>query len=261
MVTVAASGFGVAEKLFASECASVEDANDLGCGQQLATQPFFFTGRNRSGFRSLVVRTTAAISPYDIATSSKCAPQCVIVVTQGDGLAWAVAPISFGPAIPSASAAGSPPRCKNAQITASDSGGGAALGHVDQVLVFVNNGHTACALSGYPGVAGLDSIGQPQVQARRTLSGYMGGLLPGHTTPPVVSLGPGETASAIVEGTDNPIGSRPCFHYQSLLVTPPNLTDQTRVDISGAGMQGFPDCSGLEVHPVVAGSSGSSPGF
>jgi hypothetical protein len=169
--------------------------------------------------------------------------------------------MTFGPATPSAFSVGSLPPCTNAQITVSDAGGGAALGHVDQVLVFTNTGHTACTLTGYPRLAGLSSIGQDETQATRTPGGYMGGLLSGDTTPPVVSLAPGETASAIVEGTDNPIGSRPCFHYQALLVTPPNLTDQTRVGISDAGMQGFPDCSGLEVHPVVAGSTGSSPGF
>lgn len=259
-VTVTASGFGVTQKLFASECASVEDANDLGCGQQLAAQPFFFTRSNRSGSTSLVVLTTAATSPYDVASHSQCAPQCVIVVTQGDGLAWAVVPINFGQATPT-SAAGSAPPCTNAQIAVSDISGGAGLGHVDQLLVFTNISHTACTLTGYPGVAGLSSIGQDEVQAARTLGGYMGGLLPGDIALPVVSLAPGESASAIVESTDNPIGSQSCLHFQALLVTPPNLTDQTRVGIADAGMQGFPDCSGLQVHPVVAGSGGSSPGF
>jgi len=95
-VTVVVTGFGVAEKIFVSECANIEDANELGCGQQLAAQPFLTTGNNRSGSTAFVVRTNVATKPYDIATTSRCAPQCVIVATQGVGLAWAVAPITIG---------------------------------------------------------------------------------------------------------------------------------------------------------------------
>jgi len=89
----------------------------------------------------------------------------------------------------------------------------------------------------------------------------MGGLVPGVTALPVVSLTPGQTASAVVEGTDNPLGPQPCPHYPALLVTPPNLTEQVQVQVSDLGSQGFPGCSGIEVHPVVPGSGGSSPGF
>lgn len=108
-------------------------------------------------------------------------------------------------------------------------------------------------------MAGLDAQGGEAVQAQRTLNGYLGGLIVG-ATPPVVSLAPGQIASATVEGTDNPIGSATsCPFYPYLLVTPPDLTDSVRVTVTDFGRPnhpGLPGCATIEVHPVVPGSSG-----
>jgi hypothetical protein len=95
-VKVAVSGFGVAGKVFLSECDSAQDANALGCGPQLAAQPFLLTGEHRSGSATFVVRVRAAALPYSSAPSVTCAEFCVIVATQGGSGAWAVAPIAFG---------------------------------------------------------------------------------------------------------------------------------------------------------------------
>jgi hypothetical protein len=152
--------------------------------------------------------------------------------------------------------------CRDGQISVSDGGGGAGLGHEDQVILFSNQSQATCVLSGYPGVAGLDAQGDQVVQARRTLGGYLGGVRSGETAPPPVRLAPGQTASAMVEGTDNPVGSATsCPYYPALLVTPPNLTGSVRVHISDVGTDppGLPGCSPIEVHPVVPGSSGSAP--
>ena len=151
--------------------------------------------------------------------------------------------------------------CHDGQVSVSEAVGGAGLGHQDQVILFTNQSQSTCSLSGYPGVAGLDAQGNQVVQAERTLSGYLGGLQNGATTPPTVTLAPGQTASVTVEGTDNPIGSATsCPYYPALLVTPPNLTESVRVNVSGFGTNppGFPGCSQIEVHPVVPGSSGRS---
>jgi Protein of unknown function (DUF4232) len=151
------------------------------------------------------------------------------------------------------------PPCHNAQISVSGAGGGSGLGHQDQVILFTNQSSSTCVLSGYPGVAGLNAQGDQAVQAQRTLGGYMGGLPPGATIPPNVSLAPGQTASAKVEGTDNPVGSATsCPYYPVLLVTPPNLTSSVPVTVSGLGTNppGLPGCSPIEVHPVVPGTSG-----
>jgi hypothetical protein len=155
-------------------------------------------------------------------------------------------------------AAGQP--CSNGAIAVSDTGGGGALGHEDQVIVFTNKGQSTCTLSGYPGVAGLDANGNQVAQAQRTISGYLGGL-PMGASPPNVSLAPGNTASAIVEGTDDPVGTATtCPYYSALLVTPPNLTESTRVTVAGLGSNpsGLAGCSPIEVHPVVPGSGGGA---
>jgi Protein of unknown function (DUF4232) len=143
--------------------------------------------------------------------------------------------------------------CRDGQISVSDAGGGAGVGHEDQVILFTNSSQSPCTLSGYPGVAGLDAQDTQVVQAERTLSGYLGGLENGAATPPIVSLLPGKAASATVEGTDVPVGSATsCPSYPALLVTPPNLTLSVRVT------PGLPGCSPLQIHPVVPGSSGSA---
>lgn len=109
-------------------------------------------------------------------------------------------------------------------------------------MIFTNTGASACALYGYPGVAGLDAAGHQLVQASRE-SGFA------LTT---VVLPPGGTASALVHAGDVPVGpATTCpADYAGLLVTPPNLTHSTRVSVT------LPSCDGLTVRPVVAGSTG-----
>jgi hypothetical protein len=256
-VTVSVKGFLPNRKFYLSECLTPTELNALGCGAQLAAQPFGLTDANGTGSTTFTVHSAASTGAL-IPTVQACTGECVIVATAGFNGALYFAPITFAP--PTIPAASTPP-CDNSHITVSDSGGGAALGHEDQVLVFTNDGHSVCTLTGYPGVAGLNPSGAQVVQASRTLSGYLRGLLPGATALPVVSLAPGQTASALAEGTDNPTGPQPCPHYPALLVTPPGLTEQVQVQVSDLSTQGFPGCSGVEVHPVVPGSSGASPGF
>jgi hypothetical protein len=163
-------------------------------------------------------------------------------------------------AVPFASTSSAPP-CEDGQISVSDNGGGSGLGHQDQVLRFLNVGSRRCALRGYPGIAGLDASGHQVVQAQRTLSGYLGGLQDGSTALPDVTLNPGEVASAVVEGTDNPSGTETsCPSYPYLLVTPPGLTVSTRLTVTGLGNSepGLPGCTRIEIHPVVPGGSGIS---
>lgn len=152
--------------------------------------------------------------------------------------------------------------CQNDQIQVVPLSYGAAAGSVAETIGFVNVSGRSCKLSGYPGVAGLDAQGNQVVQATREIQGMLGGLQNGSTTLPVVSLAPGQTASADVEGSDNPLGeARSCEYYPSLLVTPPNLTQSTsitKIGVQGPGtnVQGFPGCSGLRVNPVVPGNTG-----
>lgn len=172
-------------------------------------------------------------------------------------------PTPLYPSVPSPPAVtSSAPLCTNSQVAVSDGGGGAGLGHENQIILFTNQSNDSCTLSGYPGIAALNSSGQEVVQAERSLSGYLGGLWNNATTPPSVTLQPGGTASAIVEGTDNPVGTETsCPYYPELLVTPPNLTTSVRITVTGLGTppeNGLPGCTSIQVHPVVTGNTGTT---
>jgi hypothetical protein len=150
-----------------------------------------------------------------------------------------------------ASAAGTPAACTFAQLKVSGSSGGAGLGHVAELLHFRNSSAVSCSVHGYPGVAGLTKKGRQIQQAERTRSGYLGGLRP-HRAIPTVTLGPGQVATAMVEGTDVPPGTATsCRELHGLLVTPPNDKRAARLKVS------LPDCSRIQVHPVVKGKTGS----
>ncbi|HVB92489.1 MAG TPA: DUF4232 domain-containing protein [Acidimicrobiales bacterium] len=149
--------------------------------------------------------------------------------------------------------AGSPPHCTSAQLGTTIGQPEAGLGHVGAVIMFRDTSATACVLSGYPGVAGLDSLGHQVVQAARTPGGYLGGLQPSRGGPlPAVDLAArGGTASAYVEGTDHPVGpATSCATYTALLVTPPNALQPIRLATQ------LPACTRLEIHPVVPGLTG-----
>jgi hypothetical protein len=152
---------------------------------------------------------------------------------------------------PTAKAALNPRTCGNADLRLAAGRTDAAMGHVGVVLLFRNTASTPCHLRGYPGVAGLDASGRQVAQASRTPTGYLGGLASGGPAPSV-TVAAGGTASALVEATDVPTGAATaCPSYAALLVIPPNDTAATRLPVT------LPGCSGLEVHPVVTGGSGS----
>lgn len=147
-----------------------------------------------------------------------------------------------------------PQNCLGHAVAVSASGPGAAGGHYGFPILFRNTGRGPCTLQGYPGVAGLDSNGGQVMQASRTPQGYLGGLAFTDTSLPKVVLAPGQTGSALLEGSDNPVGTATlCSSYAALLVTPPNTTTSTRLSMS------MPGCSGLFIHPLVPGTSGTQP--
>ena len=142
-----------------------------------------------------------------------------------------------------------PARCDIGDLKISTATSDAAAGHWGLILLFANTSSSTCHLQGYPGVAGLDGSGKQVTQARRTRSGYMGG--DSSASPLRISILPGSTASALVEGTNVPEGNTTkCPSYQGLLVTPPDETHSVHLSASANG------CSGLEIHPVVLGSTG-----
>jgi hypothetical protein len=143
-------------------------------------------------------------------------------------------------------------RCTTSQLDITTGPVGAGLGHAGIPVRFRNTGASACTMSGYPGVAGLDAKGSQVVQAQRTPNGYLGGLAQGVTTPPVVTLTNGQVASALIEGSSVPLdNATSCPTFPALLVTAPGETHSVRVAAD------MPGCTGIAVHPIVAGSTGS----
>jgi hypothetical protein len=127
--------------------------------------------------------------------------------------------------------------------------GSGAAGTIGQVVLFENTSTTTCLLHAFPGVAGLDAAGNQVVQATREVN-----LVPfsGSTsTLPTVQLTSGSTASALVFGSDVPVGAATsCVTYAGLLVTPPNAFQSVHVDVT------MPGCAGLRVGPVYPGTTG-----
>lgn len=98
-VTVHVQGFepGVGGvKFFLSECQSPLQVNLLGCGSQLAAQPFGLTDSNGdgSGSESFTVQSSAATRPLS-SVLVPCAGTCVILATTGAKGNYTFAPIAF----------------------------------------------------------------------------------------------------------------------------------------------------------------------
>lgn len=140
--------------------------------------------------------------------------------------------------------------CSLSQLAVSDQSGSAGSTHRSVILIFRNASSVQCHLTGYPGVAALNSNDQQIAQATRTLHGYLGGS----TSAATVTLAAGATASATVEALaiDATTGNG-CAPYAGILVTPPNETHSIKLAWPGDG------CSALEIHPVVLGATGSRP--
>lgn len=161
-------------------------------------------------------------------------------------------PTTAGPAAPVTSVGGTPgtSMCLTTQLAVRVEGAEGGLSHAGSAIVFKNNGRP-CVVSAYPGVDGLGPKGEVVVSARRTPGGYVGGVGSGGSRP-TVELATGSSASALLEGIIAPVdGAPPCPVATSLLITPPNETHSVRLAVR------FELC-GLEIHPVVPGTTSSA---
>jgi hypothetical protein len=155
-------------------------------------------------------------------------------------------------------AAGSPSvaPCTATELGVTFTSAGAAAGHGGVRLHFTDLSTRTCTLYGYPGVAAIDGAGKQVLQATRTPNGYMGGLPAGTGTVPLVQLAPDQAATAILEWSNVPQGNQTsCPSYAGFLVTPPNTTRSTTLRPASGGLS---LCPTLEIHPVLAGSTGES---
>jgi hypothetical protein len=160
----------------------------------------------------------------------------------------------FSHAEPASGAAAS--HCQETQLDVKWISGGAGLGHIAELIVIKNIGANNCTLRGYPSVT---MTGGPSVVAsvaRKTRTGYLGGLGgPNAKVPlPVVTLrAHGGTASSMVEGGDVPIGNAvECVIFNKVSIVLPNLSPPYHYTTRFSG------CVRPQVHPIVKGSKGSS---
>jgi hypothetical protein len=150
---------------------------------------------------------------------------------------------------PAAAHAATVSSCGNSAVSTSVRSAGAATMHTGYVLVFTNVSKQTCELSGYPGAA-VEYKSSTLLNATRTLNGYIGDGQ-NLSKPPVVTLKPGASASAVLEWAEN--AGQHCYANRSgtLHVTPPNTTATVGEGALTIGQNGI--CSGFEIHPVVAG--------
>lgn len=134
------------------------------------------------------------------------------------------------------------PKCRNGQLAVSIQSSYVGAGSAAEELGFRNIGRSLCALSGYPGVAALNTQGQQIAQAERSDS---------DAAVKAVGLKPGQIAAALVQGSDG--SAVKCDYFtRSFLVTAPNLTRATKVsaDSSSAAI-GVPDACPISIDPVT----------
>lgn len=137
--------------------------------------------------------------------------------------------------------------CTNAALAVSHSSSQSGLGHSSFVLLFKNTSSSTCTLYGYPGLDALNASGHILAHATRTLNGYMGGAHAVRT----ITVRPGHYASATSEWWNfNPVNNGACTFSRSVATTPPNTARNVRLGVPVSICR-------LQIHPTVAGTSGS----
>lgn len=128
-------------------------------------------------------------------------------------------------------------------VTASPTEG--AVGHRALTLTFsLAGGADPCTLTGYPAVE--SGAGGPDIHAKPTLRGYLGGLPNGVNEPPTATLSISSQGQAIVEGMAIDGSGNPCPSYTELRVNPPATTVVFTVPAAI-------DACELQVHPITVG--------
>jgi hypothetical protein len=182
---------------------------------------------------------------------------CGLVVTacgsQSSPAAASSAPAATSPGSPSPASIDA---CVTAQLKISIIDTGALAGQAGGYLRFTNDSRTLCRMSSWPAVIGLTAAGK--ATRLRSLQSTMFGAWHYTSPPPVVTLGPGDSAYAVVAADDHPAGSNThCpAPYVRLRVSPPG--DSGTVTISarlpGAGSY-LPSCTSADGSPTAGTSA------
>jgi uncharacterized protein DUF4232 len=155
---------------------------------------------------------------------------------------------SSSPAVPRAK------QCEPGDVEIVLGRAGAGLGHWGVPLVILDPGGRACTFTGYPTVSAYVATTRRWVRARKTIEGYLGGLNGPSQHVRRIEIGFDEVASAMLEGTDVPVGgATTCPTYVRIEVALPGWPRSANLAL------GTPACSVPEVHPVVLGATGQQP--
>jgi len=126
---------------------------------------------------------------------------------------------------------------------------GVGMGNFGATLIFRNIGPAPCTLQGYPDLTAREQGSSKTITARHTPLGYMGGT---NEPVPTYVLLTGDSVSVLYEETDNPTGGQTtCPRLGDYRITAGGRT--TTLPVTGL------NCSGIEIHPYVPGTSGSAP--
>jgi hypothetical protein len=132
------------------------------------------------------------------------------------------------------------PPCSSGQIGVTGSNTTSGSTHRAVLLTFtLKPGAKPCTLTGYPGVD--SGAGGPLIHAKRTVSGYLGGLRDG--APSTLTVSATQHATAVMEGAAVDASGNQCPTYTDFLVTVPDTTDTMTV---AAKL----DTCELQVHPI-----------
>lgn len=133
--------------------------------------------------------------------------------------------------------------CRSEQVAVAASPTQAAVGHRALTLTFsLAGGAEACTLTGYPAIE--TGAGGPDIHAKPTPRGYMGGLPSDVDVPPTVTLSLSGQGQAVVEGMAVDGEGNPCPAYTALRVNPPDTIITLTVPAAI-------DACELQVHPVT----------
>jgi hypothetical protein len=146
--------------------------------------------------------------------------------------------------------------CVTSQLKVSLSNTGALAGQAGGYLQFTNRSHTPCRMSGWPVVVAVTAAGTatPLRHAQSTMFGAWHYTAP----PPVMTLKPGDSAYAVVEADNQPVGNntRCPAPYVRLRVSAPGDSGKVTVSawLPGAGSY-LPACTSASGSPTAQTST------
>jgi uncharacterized protein DUF4232 len=211
--------------------------------------------RLRSSVLAAVV--AVAVVPGATACASRAGPAARSPAAPAAS-APAAAPSPGAPSPSSGTTVAPGPQCPTARLRITFTRTtGAVTGEVGGYLRFANTGATPCQLRGWPAVVAITTTGR-SVKVRRAVHGTMLGAWRYVRPLPVLRLGPGAAAYAVIAAQDVPVGTaRRCRVVRWLRVTPPGGSGYVTLSAHLFGRAYLPDCAaangatGIQVTAIV----------